>query len=226
MEAVLLQSGSLSVGDGLSISSQVGVQDVFDDIRRDLADLLDAERYRHSVRTARVCRVLARRYGVDEERAYLAGLLHDCGKGRSLEILYGERARELERLDALTLETRALHHSFIGAHLSRTRFGVEDAEILDAICFHPTGSDDFGLLGRILYLADYLEPGRKFPDRKKLLDLAFDDLNGVLIEVIERRTTHLKSKGRAVHPRTEELWRVVQEEANPVECMIRNSTNG
>lgn len=199
---------------------------MFEDIRRDLADLLDTERYRHCVRTARVCRVLARRHGVDESRAYLAGLLHDCGKGRSLDVLYRERAQELDWLDSQTLETRALHHSFIGAHLSRTRFGVNDPEILEAICFHPTGSEGFGLLGRILYLADYLEPGRKFAEREKLLDLAFDDLNGALVEVIERRKNHLESKGRLVHSRTEKLWEQVQEECGAFEFCVTKSANG
>ena len=82
--------------------------------------------------------------------------------------------------------------------------GVDDPELLHAISWHTLGSEGFGLLGRALYAADCLEPGR--PARKEwreeLRSLAPGQLEDILIEIVTSRIDYLFLAGRPVHPRT------------------------
>ena len=55
---------------------------------------------------------------------------------------------------------KKLLHSPAGATLAKNEFGIEDKEILDAICYHTTGRGDMTLLEKIVYLADKIEPSR------------------------------------------------------------------
>ena len=175
---------------------------VNDQVDCQLSQILDDYRLNHCRRTAELAGSLASQHAVDEQRAHLAGLLHDCGKGRTIEFLFNEKAQEVEQIDVLTRQTKPLHHSFASAYLARTRFGVRDQEILHAIQYHPTGSPEFGDLGRILYLGDFLEPGRRFAKRDLYVELAMTDLSTALSKVIQARIRHLKAHGKRIHPRT------------------------
>lgn len=84
------------------------------------------------------------------------------------------------------------------------REGVDDPELLHAICWHTLGSAGFGLLGRALYAADFLEPGRR-PRRERREGLRSrmpDELDQVLIEIVTSRIGYLSRAGRPVHERT------------------------
>lgn len=175
----------------------------YESARLELAEMLDGYRIGHSERTAEMCEQLAFAHRVDPFRARMAGLLHDCGKDIALDILQDAEAPELEFLDEETVRMEALHHSVTSAYLARTQFNMNDEEILHAICFHTTGAPEFGNLGIVLYLSDYLEPGRDFSERKQLERKAFSDLRGTCLEVIDHRIARLMKTGREVHPRTE-----------------------
>lgn len=84
------------------------------------------------------------------------------------------------------------------------RDGVDDPELLHAICWHTLGSARFGLLGKALYAADFLEPGRGTrPEwREGLRSRAPGALDSVLIEIVTTRIDYLSRAGRPVHART------------------------
>ena len=81
--------------------------------------------------------------------------------------------------------------------------GVDDPELLHAIRWHTLGSAGFGLLGRALCAADFLEPGRPLRRRwrEELRARAPAQLEGVLIEIVGSRIDYLLLAGRPVHPR-------------------------
>ena len=54
-----------------------------------------------------------------------------------------------------------VQHGPAAANLAASH-GESDHEVLDAVRFHSVGSTTWGQLGRMLYMADYLEPGRRF----------------------------------------------------------------
>ena len=117
-------------------------------------------RYRHTigVRYTSIC--LAMRYGEDLTKASYAGLLHDCAKHMSGEKLL-EKCRS-HHLPVSDMEAKNpfLLHGRVGAWLAGHRYGVEDPEILSAIEWHTTGKPDMTLLEKIVFTADYIEPGR------------------------------------------------------------------
>jgi HD superfamily phosphohydrolase YqeK len=82
--------------------------------------------------------------------------------------------------------------------------GVEDDELLDAVSFHTIGDAGLGRLGRALYAADFLEPGRSssLAWRSELRDRMPAEMDAVLLELVESRVAYLTGAGRPVLPET------------------------
>lgn len=82
------------------------------------------------------------------------------------------------------------------------RHGVMDEDVLDAVRWHTTGNADWGIIGRALYAADFLEPGREFlrDERAQLAEQWPLDPNGVLRLIVTLRDSHQAARGRTVHP--------------------------
>lgn len=123
-----------------------------------LKENLSEERFIHSISTAKTAKKLAKEFGVDENKAELAGLLHDCAK----EIPYEEMKKIIieENLDIPEDEINAkkVLHAPLSAYLAKNKFGIKDKEILSAIRFHTIGKIDMSTLEKIIYLADKIEP--------------------------------------------------------------------
>lgn len=120
-----------------------------------LKENLNDERYEHSVGTAECARELAKLYGIDEEKAYFAGLIHDCAKCL-------EKEKTLEILDKISLEQGELcnpktHHAPVGAYIAKNELGVNDEEILSAIRWHTLGKINMSVFEKIIFLADKIE---------------------------------------------------------------------
>ena len=88
------------------------------------------------------------------------------------------------------------------------REGERRAELLDAVRWHTVGSASWGTLGRALYMADYLEPGRKFSqgDRAFLASLVTADFDGVFRQVVRQRLEWSLREGKRLYPETVALW--------------------
>jgi HD superfamily phosphohydrolase YqeK len=89
------------------------------------------------------------------------------------------------------------------------RLGDEvDDEMADAIRYHTIGHPALGQLGRALYLADFLEPGRDFlADRRESLRARMPhEMNEVLIEVLTARLAHLVRGRKPIRPETAAFW--------------------
>lgn len=91
--------------------------------------------------------------------------------------------------------------------------GVDDRELLDAIRFHSLGNSGFGALGRYLYLADYLEPGRPFsPVENAAMRAALPhEPDAVLRRICALRIQEVLSRGRPLRPETVAFWNELQE---------------
>lgn len=139
-----------------------------------LKDNLSEKRYIHSIGTAECARDLAIKFGLDSEKAYMAGLLHDCAKCFSneklLEIINNNlNVQKVELMNYKTL------HAPVSAFIAKNNFGVEDNEILSAIRWHTLGKIDMTDFEKIIFLADKIEP--KTRDKDYL-----DDVRGYLDE--------------------------------------------
>ena len=171
-----------------------------------LKGMLTDRRYAHTLGVADTATRLAPRCGVDVRRARLAGLLHDCAKSIPLEDMRAMVAKNLPDLDEEELETRAILHAPAGMVLARDLFGVRDPSILSAIRKHTVGDGDMSPMDALIYVADFIEPGREtFPGLEKARKLAEKDIYRAMCCCAQLTARHLKSRGQHMHPRTQAL---------------------
>jgi len=176
-------------------------------INRKVKRHLDKERYEHTLGVMYTAGALAMRYGSDLEQALIAGLLHDCAKCISDE----KRLKLCEQyhLDVSRAEQEnpSLLHAKVGALLTVQKYRIHDKDIVDAIACHTTGKPEMSLLDKIIYIADYIEPGRfKSPNLDKVRELAFQDIEECLYIILESSLNHIRSKGSVIDPMTETAY--------------------
>lgn len=176
-------------------------------LRKNLKRRLAPMRYEHSLSVSFTSIALAMRYGCSLEKAELAGLLHDCGKRYSDEIILKKCLKHgIEVTDDERLAPSVLHAKY-GAWLAQNRYEIQDQEILGAIRWHTTGRPDMGTLEKILYIADYIEPRRfKADNLPQMRALAFCDLDQTMYEILKSTLEYLKKKGGAVDGNTLEAY--------------------
>lgn len=172
------------------------------------AHLDQDHRYRHCVRVARSADILAQIHGVDPRKARLAALLHDLARLYSTDRLIDECRRRRLPIDAFERRNPIVLHAPLGAELAREQFGVEDPEVLSAIAKHTLGAEAMSPLDCVVYLADTLEPGRDFANRRKIWDLARVDLRAAMSAAIVDSFVYLASLGREPAPQTLAMQRV------------------
>ena len=176
------------------------------DIRRLMEECLSKHRYQHVLGVEQTCVEMAKCHGVDVKKASIAGLLHDCAKCLTPDELLSV-ARE-HGIEILPIEEKNpyLLHDRVGAILAKERYGIEDREILEAIACHTVGRENMTLLDKILYVADYIEPGRdKAPNLDMLRELARNDLDQCVALIMNQIYEYLKSSGAEILPDTEKL---------------------
>lgn len=166
--------------------------------------LVRPERLAHILRVAELSREIAEKNGLDGERAYLAGLLHDAARDLPMEELLRLAPPEnpVEEAHPLALHGRA-------ARRLAEAWGVADREVLEAIEGHVYGVDPQNGLGMALYIADISEPGRGVNGEIRALALS-----GRLLEAyrqaVGNKVAYLKGKGIPIHPKTLEVYRGLQ----------------
>ena len=141
---------------------------------------------------------------VDRKRTRAAGWLHD-----SLRDASGDELRPMVAPELRDLPRKLLHGPAAAARLRE--LGMVDKDVLRAVSFHTVGHPELGLIGRLLYLADYLEPGRPFDEehRAALRARMPADWRSVLRTVVSSRVKHLLDSGNTIRPETMGYWNSV-----------------
>lgn len=166
---------------------------------------LKSARFMHTKGVVKTAQSLAMHHGVDPARARLLAWLHDCAKALSREAM--EPLLGLAGADQDERKVPALWHAPVGAFLARRDYGVVDAEILQGIRWHSTGCDEQTALQKVLFVADYIEPGRPaWPELPFLRRLARRDLDAAWREVLRNKLIDLLRKGRPVHSRSVDAY--------------------
>lgn len=158
------------------------------------------ERLAHTYRVLEYARHLARIHGADPTQAAVAALMHDYAKPLPPEALL----REAERLGLSVhpVERAAPHllHGPVAAALLAEEGLVTDGDVLQAIATHTTGRAEMTLLEKVLYVADYAEPGRRFPGAAAVRETAEKDLDRALLEALDNSLVYLVQQGWLIHP--------------------------
>ena len=160
-----------------------------------LRGMVGEKRFAHSLGVRDTAALLAEKYGVDIEKARIAGILHDCAKDIPKPEAFARCEEAGIKLKPVCYIEKGLVHSYLGAHIAKTEFDIEDPEILDAIYYHTTGHEDMPLLTKIIYLSDMIEPGRNIPNVKELRQIALKDIDEALILSINSTICHVIQKG-------------------------------
>lgn len=169
-----------------------------DQLRCAALSMLRRSRAAHVLGTEKTAAELARRWGVDEEAARRAALLHDCTKKLSGEQHEAILRQYNIRLDPVEEGEVKLYHAITGAAVARHVFGVPP-EVEGAIRWHTTGKADMTKLEKIIYLADYIEPNRDFCDLRQIRELAVRDLDAAMLLGLEMSIESLEKRGVAVN---------------------------
>lgn len=167
---------------------------------------INEKRYQHSLGTANEAAALARKYGADENKAYIAGLLHDVAKGLPVNSLKAIAADNGVEIDEYELKNPELLHGKIGAAIICGELGIRDEDILSAIKWHTTGHKNMSLLEKIIYLADIIEPGRNFPETDALRALAYKDIDEAMLKGLGHVMNFVKERGLTLHPNSIEAY--------------------
>ncbi len=176
------------------------------EIQNELREKLNPRRYEHTLGVMYTAAALAMQEKVDIESAMLAGLLHDCAKCIPYETQYKLCEEYQIELTTIEKENPALIHAKLGASLAKHVYGIDNPEILEAIRYHTTGRPKMTPLEKILYLADAIEPGRKYKHLKKIRYLAFHNIDESLYELLAGSVWYLQSINRAVDELTQKTF--------------------
>lgn len=176
------------------------------EIEKKLKNELDEKRYKHSLSVADEAVRLAGLYGVNKEKAYLAGLVHDCAKCLPYDIAIEMAKKHGCVLDTETLACPGVVHAPVGAVVAEHEYGISDTEILDAICYHTVARREMTLLDKIIYLADIIEPYRDFAGVESLRRLCEEDIDLAFCEALRRSLQFNIEKGNIMHPNTLYAW--------------------
>lgn len=167
---------------------------------------LSAKRWAHCRSVASYSYDLARRWGADPMKGYLAGIFHDIAREMperqllSIALDYGHQLSPQEEQYPILL------HGFVSAVVAQENYGIADREILSAMEKHTLGAENMSLLDKIIYLADEIEPLRCYDGVETLRRLAFEDLNKALLRGIEGSFDYLRARGIEPHQKTIKMY--------------------
>ena len=172
------------------------------EIQRYLSEKLTPERYNHVFSVQETAVALARCHSADVWKTNLAALLHDIVKWMRADQLYDAAARHEIELDPIEKVMPALLHAIVGVKYAIELFDVTDLEVLEAIRNHTTGNAQMGLTAKIVYVADFAEPTRKYDEAAHVRELAEKELEQAVHYVARYKIDHLLQKGWMIHPNT------------------------
>lgn len=172
-------------------------------MKKELAGRLKESRFRHSLGVAETAVFLARRFGVDAEKAAAAGLLHDCAREFPEEAMIDEAVKRKIPIGSVERAMPLLLHAYIGARRVREIYQVDDPAVEQAIWRHTVGGPAMTDLDKIIWFADMIEPGRNYPEVEMLRGLSRTaELDDMVLEGLSQSIKFVVEKGHLIHPDT------------------------
>lgn len=163
---------------------------------------LNKGRFYHSLCVADEAKRLAEKYHGDEEKCYLAGLLHDITKNSSKDEHFEIFNNNNITLSEIEISAEKLWHAISGAKFVETVLNIKDEEILDAIRYHTTAKSNMSLTSKILYLADFTSMDRNYPDVNIIRNLVDKSLDEAFVYALKYSIIDLTERSKAIHPDT------------------------
>lgn len=166
---------------------------------------MSERRFQHVLGVEEAAVALAARFGASEDKASIAALTHDYAKERpddEMIMIIKEAGFDPELLEY----GNPIWHGVVGAYLVEKELGITDPEILQAIRLHTTGAAEMSTLDKIIYVADYIEPGRRFPGVEDARAVTLVDLDEAVAFETKHTLAHLIEMETLVYPKTLETY--------------------
>lgn len=159
---------------------------------------LKESRFIHTLGVVSVAKKLAEINGVSEEKAEMAALCHDIAKNLSID-----KMREIIKENNVILSedeknTPELWHSILAPVVAKNELNITDEDILSAIRWHTTGTENMSKLEKIIYIADMIEPSRRFEGVEQIREATLKDLDEGVLQGLTHSTEYLLSSGNLV----------------------------
>ena len=174
-----------------------------------LKENLSDERFRHSIGTRDAAEKLAIMFGLDSQKAALAGLLHECAKEYSYEDMLEIISEHCPDVDEEELKAKKVLHAPVSAYVAKTIFDVQDAEILDAIRFHTIGRIGMTDFEKVIFLADKIELNTRIEENFEALRKELDttkSLDATLFLCSKMTIQSLLDRNLIINNKTIELY--------------------
>lgn len=176
-------------------------------IRKAMEKELDSKRYEHTLGVEYTAAALAMRYGASIKDAQLAGLLHDCAKCISDEKKLSICEKHNISISEYERRNPSLLHAKVGSFLAMDEYEVTDLDVVHAILNHTTGRPGMTLLEKIIFVADYIEPGRdKATNLSEIRQMAFVNLDAAMLRILKDTLSYLENKGDEMDPMTRRTY--------------------
>lgn len=198
--------------DNIIFDVEPSLEPLKDEISRRIND---SYRLAHTFSVARECLELADIFALGEyekKQIVVASLLHDIAKGLS-----SDEFKALDKKYSIgftndDFASPAVLHAKAGAKIAELEFAdYTDSTICAAIEAHTTGTENMSLMAKLLFIADYIEPTRKWDICKETREAFYRDLKQVgadtcrvldsaMIKILDQTARHLEETGRPIHP--------------------------
>ena len=159
-------------------------------------------RYWHSISVALTAVNLAEIYGANKDDCLVSGILHDYCKNMTLDELFSNCEKYSVELSEEDRMADGCIHGFLASKMCKAKFDIND-EVYNAIYFHTCGKPDMTILEKIIYIADFIEPLRRFRDKvSDVRKLAFTDIDSAVVMASEASVSFLTKREKFIHSNT------------------------
>lgn len=156
---------------------------------------MGAKRFKHSVNVAEMSLTLAKKFGADENKAYLAGILHDCRKEAEKSEALSEAEKSGYYIDPAERDCFKLWHGIAGAYYIANELKITDKEILDAVRYHTVGRADMSKIEKIVFLADMVSKERSYTYAEIYREAVLKDLDNGMFQTLRWSITKTAATG-------------------------------
>ncbi|MCP0886725.1 bis(5'-nucleosyl)-tetraphosphatase (symmetrical) YqeK [Ligilactobacillus sp. WILCCON 0076] len=170
-----------------------------EELIRKIKNSLSDFRFKHVLGVEKTAIKLAQQNDYNCEKASIAGLVHDYAKERSAEefkqvIINNNLDRDLLKWNNF------VWHGVVGAEIVKTELGITNEDILNAIRNHTIGAAQMSMLDKIIYVADFIEPGRSFPGVEQARQIAKENLDKAVAFETKHTLEYLMKENKTIYP--------------------------
>ena len=174
--------------------------DVYKSMYSYVKENLSKKRQKHSFEVSKLAESLCKRYDIDASKGLVAGISHDIAREFDRAKMEEYAKKDGNPLNPWEIKYPVLLHARAGAEYIKEKWGIDDIMILEAVRYHTCGKPGMSMLAQILFVADYLEPGRKFLNKQIRKDILMLEIKKIMLYVLKGKLKDIKKKGREILP--------------------------